>query len=498
MATVDRKPTSKPARKAPVTSEILDRQPPRSLEAEKAVLGSILLLPHVCDDVSLIIRPDDFYDDANRKVYTHIVTMNDAGKRVDMTLLVERLRNSNEYDEIGGAGYLAEISRSVPTAANAVHYAEIVRDKAVLRALIESSTETLRDAYDENVDARDQASRAEQRVFSVVDNRQSRKIVDAHDLLLSAMERIDKRESGQHTIDGVDTGFSELDGLMGGLHNGELVILAARPSMGKTALALNIAEYVACDLKVPTLVVSLEMSQIELADRLLCAHARVDGKRIRSTHPTKDDRSRLIASCGAMSEAPLYIDDSPTRTVSEIASTCRRLSRIVQKRFRGDKSKQLGLVVIDYLQLIEPDNQKDQRQEQVARIARRLKGLARELKIPVLCLAQLNRQVEQGGSSIPRLSHLRESGAIEQDADVVMFIHREEYYLTPEEREERRKDGGDPDGILTRADIIVAKQRNGPTGDARLMWQKEYTRFVNLSHKHHDEFEQFAPSSEPF
>ncbi|HTQ37419.1 MAG TPA: replicative DNA helicase [Pirellulales bacterium] len=497
MATVDRKPSNKPPRKAPVTSEILDRQPPRSLEAEKAVLGSMLLLPSSCDEVSLIIRPDDFYDEANRKLFAHLTAINDAGKRVDMTLLVERLRTSNEYDPIGGAAYLAEIARSVPTAANAVHYAQIVRDKAVLRSLIESCTETLRDAYEDNVEAREQASRAEQRIFSVVDTRQHRNIVDAHELLVAAMERIEKRENGQHTIAGVDTGFLELDGLMGGLHNGELIILAARPSMGKTALALNIAEYVSCNLRVPTLVVSLEMSQLELADRLLCAHARVDGRKIRSSHPTKEDRAKLIQSCGAISDAPLYIDDSPTRTVTEIASTCRRLSRIVQKRYKGDESKKLGLVVVDYLQLIEPDNQKDQRQEQVARIARRLKGLARELKIPVLCLAQLNRQAEQGGSPIPRLSHLRESGAIEQDADVVMFVHRPEYYMTPEEREQAQQNG-DSDGMLTRADIFIAKQRNGPTGDIKLLWQKEFTRFSNLAHKQYDEFEQFAPSGEPF
>jgi replicative DNA helicase len=251
---------------------------------------------------------------------------------------------------------------------------------------------------------------------------------------------------------------------------------------------LNLAEYAATQLKVATLVCSLEMSAIELADRLLCSSARVDSHRLRNGRATVEERKKLIEAAAVLTQSPLFLDDSPSRTVLEINAVARRLKR----------SHKLGLIVIDYLQLVEPDNvTKDNRQEQVARIARRLKGMARELNVPVVCLAQLNRQAEQTGDHLPRLSHLRESGAIEQDADVVMFVHREEYYLTPEERERERQDGN-PRGLLGGAQIIISKQRNGPTGEVKLHWKHEFTRFETLTHKPYDEFEQFAPSSEPF
>jgi replicative DNA helicase len=271
------------------------------------------------------------------------------------------------------------------------------------------------------------------------------------------------------------------------LHDGELIIIAARPSMGKTAFALNLAEYAATHLKVATLVCSLEMSAIELADRLLCSSARVDSHRLRNGRATIEERKKLIEAAAVLTQSPLFLDDSPSRTVVEIKAVARRLKR----------SHKLGMIVIDYLQLIEPDNTKDPRQEQVARIARRLKGMARELNVPVVCLAQLNRQAEQSGDHVPRLSHLRESGAIEQDADVVMFVHREEYYLTPEEREKERQDGN-PRALLGGAQIIISKQRNGPTGEVKLVWKHEFTRFETLTQKPYDEFESFAPSEEPF
>jgi replicative DNA helicase len=277
---------------------------------------------------------------------------------------------------------------------------------------------------------------------------------------------------GEQTQDAVDTGFTELDRLMGGLHNSELVILAARPSMGKTAFAMNIAEYVAVELRRPTLFVSLEMSSVELADRLLCSAAQVDGHRLRNGTLSNADKLRLVEKAGEISLAPLFVDDSPSRTVSEIAAATRRI-----KRREGG----LGLVAIDYLQLIEPDNPDDSRQEQVARIARRLKGLAREMKVPVLCLAQLNRQAEDTRDHRPRLSHLRESGAIEQDADVVMFVHREEYFLRGEEQKEH-------EGT---AEIIIAKQRNGPVGEVELRWEKKFTRFQNLAPERLQEFDNY-------
>jgi replicative DNA helicase len=455
-----------------VSSEILDRRPPCNLEAERGVLGSILLLPIVCDDVALVVRAEDFYDDANQVIYSHLREMHDEGRRIDITLLVERLRSKGDFERVGGAAYLAEILQSVPTAANAAHYAEIVKSKATLRALIHSSTEILRDAYDETEDAQEMLSRAEQKIFSILDTQGAGDLANIRDILQTAMVRIDARMKQDHASGGVETGFRDFDNMTGGLHQSELVILAARPSMGKTALALNIAEHASLSQNVGTLFVSLEMSSVELADRLLCSLAKVNGMRLRNGSISNDDRRRLVEKAAEMSQAPLFVDDTPSRTMTEIAAAARRLKR----------RNNLGLVVIDYLQLIEPDNSRDPRQEQVAKIARRLKGLARELKVPVMCLAQLNRQAEATRDNKPRMSHLRESGAIEQDADVVMFVHREEYYCTNEE--DRAKVAGE-------AELIVAKQRNGPTGDVKLSWLKDFTRFTDSAARPYDEFEQF-------
>lgn len=454
-----------------ISSEILDRLPPHNLDAERGVLGSLLLDPSLCDEVVLVIRPEDFYAEPNRRLFHHIVAMHDEGKRIDATLLVERLKQKGEYEAIGGAAYLAEIIHSVPVAAHALFYANIVRQKAMLRDLIYASTAILRDAYDPALDPEELVSRAEERIFSVHDLRARDQITPINDVLLQAFEEIDRRMQGGAA--GIPTGFTDLDELTGGLHPSELIILAARPSMGKTALAMNIAEHVSVKANVPTLFVSLEMSRQELAQRMLCSRGRINGRKFRSAFLSAEDRSKLVEAASVLSKAPLYIDDSPSRTMTEIAAAARRLKRKVK----------LGFVVIDYLQLIEPDNPKDPRQEQVAKIARRLKGMARELEIPVLCLAQLNRQAEVSKDNRPKLSHLRESGAIEQDADVVMFIHREEYGMSPEEAQEQN--------VAGKADLIVAKQRNGPIGDIALVWRKEYTTFENAAPARYEEFAAF-------
>ncbi len=457
---------------------ILDRTPPCDVSAEIAVLGSILLMPDVCDDLVMILKPDDFYDDANRKLYGHMTGMVDLGQKIDVTLLVNRLKSADDYEAVGGSAYLAKLANSVPNAAHAVYYAEIVRSKATFRKLIEAGTSILRDAYDEAYDAKELLSQAEQRVFQIQDDRSSQSADSIGDLLTSAMERIDARMKGTHSAGGVDTHFSEYDAMSGGLHNGELVILAARPSMGKTAFALNVAENVTLLGRTPALFVSLEMSGIELADRLLCSVARVNGHRLRNGTITQEDRKRLVEKAVEVSNAPLYVDDSPSRTVSEVAAVARRIKQ---------REKRLGLIVIDYLQLLEPDNPKDPRQEQVAKIARRLKGLAREQGVPVLCLAQLNRQAEDSKDHRPRLSHLRESGAIEQDADVVMFVHREEYYHRGDEASQ----------YAGQAEIIVAKQRNGPVGEVELTWEKEFTRFQDRAPDRHSEFDSYADFQSP-
>ena len=450
----------------------IERQPPANLEAERAVLGSILLKPDVLDDVVMILVAEDFYDDAHSILFQQMRLMHDAGRKIDITLLIDALKREDQFEKIGGESFLAEIANSVATAAHAVYYAKIVLRDSTSRSLIDASTDILRDAYDSGIEPQKLLGQAEQRIFSIMDGRSGNSVKEIKDALHEAMDRLDARMKGDQSSSGVDTGFNGFDNLTGGLHDSELIILAARPSMGKTALAMNIAEYVSIKLQKPTLFISLEMSSVELADRLLCSAAEVDGRRLRNGTITQEERHRLVKKSAEISGSPLFVDDSPSRTVSQIAAAARRI-----KRRDGD----LGLIVIDYLQLVEPDNSSDPRQEQVAKMARRLKGMARELEVPVLCLAQLNRQAEVAKENRPRLSHLRESGAIEQDADVVMFVHREEYYRTPDEREQ----------FAGQAEIIIAKQRNGPIGDIELIWRKEFTRFANPASDFHDEFESF-------
>ena len=470
MATVAQSPRN-------VSSEILDRQPPVDLDAEVGVLGSIILKPDCCDDLALILRADDFYDEAHARLFSHLLEMHDSGKRIDSTLLVDRLKSAGDLEFVGGMVFLTTLVRSVPNAAHAVYYANIVREKATYRSLINASTEILRNAYEPSQDARELLSQAEQKIFSILDSRGSSSVSSIRDVMHTAMDRLDARMQGNQTLGGVDTHFADLDELTGGLHNSELIILAARPSMGKTALALNIAEHVALQGQFPVLFVSLEMSSIELADRLLCSISRVNGHRLRNGTISSADQRRLVENAGQISQAPLYIDDSPSRTVTEVAAAARRIRR---------REERLGLIVIDYLQLVEPDNPRDPRQEQVAKIARRLKGLARELEVPLLCLAQLNRQAEDSRDHKPRLSHLRESGAIEQDADVVMFVHREEYYHRGEEQAQ----------YAGQAEIIIAKQRNGPVGEIPLVWEKQFTRFGDKAPDRLEAFDDYNDQRE--
>ena len=469
-----RRRVDRPGRNGGPAPALEGRDRPVNADAERAVLGSILIKPDVCDDVALVVRPEDFFDEAHQILYRHLLELHDGGKRIDTTIVLEKLRTQGDLDRIGGPPLLADVLEAVPHAAHATHYAQIVRDKAILRNLIDAGTDILREAYDESDEPRQLLSRAEEKIFAILERRSSADAQPIAAVLEDVMVRMDARMKHEHAIGGVETGFTDLDTLCGGLHNSELIILAARPSMGKTAFAMNIAEHVAIGLRQPVLFVSLEMACLELADRLLCSSAQVNGHRLRNGTISQEDRRRLVQKSAEIGTAPLYIDDTPGRTLTEIAAVARRLKR------RGGG---LSLVVIDYLQLIEPDNPRDPRQEQVARIARRLKMMSRELNVPVLCLAQLNRQAEASRDNRPRLNHLRESGAIEQDADVVMFVHREEYYQTNAEDKER---------VKGQAEIIVAKQRNGPTDDVKLLWQQDYTRFVNLEHRPYDEFEQFS------
>jgi replicative DNA helicase len=451
---------------------LFDRQPPASVAAEQCLLGSILLNPTVCDEVASIVLEKDFYDDAHRTLFRHMMGMYNDGKKVDVHLLTERLKSEAVLEQVGGVVYLARLAEMVPHAAHAVDYARTISDRGARRELIDISTDILHHAYDSPAETRELINAAEARIFSIIDDRGSSSLKEMPAMLMAALKRMDARIDGEHAFAGASSGFIDLDQMLGGLHPGELIVLAARPGMGKTALALNIAKTVAIDEHQPVLFVSLEMSSNELIDRLLCTIAEVNGHHLRNGTLSKKDRERLVHMVSTISKAPFFVDDSHSRSVLDIAAGARRVKRA--------NNGQLALLVIDYLQLIEPENARDPRQEQVAKITRRLKGLARELEIPVLCLAQLNRQIEATKDNRPRLAHLRESGAIEQDADVVLFVHREEYFETDE---------GERQNLEGKAELIVAKQRNGPTGCVPVLWQKSYMRFLNMARHEYDALE---------
>jgi len=466
-------PRKKPAPKR-LEQILIERSPPHNLEAEIGVLGAILLNPLVCDDVTTILRADDFYADHHKTLYRHLQEMHTANTGIDITLLLNRLEQNAELENVGGYAYIAELMSRVAVTAHAVHYAEIVHDKAILRDLIHTGVAILSEAYESDQTPRQIVSRAEQKVFAINDSRSSTQAVSMDTIIHETLGILNTR-SMRGGMDGVLTGFVDLDEMTAGLHPNELIILAARPSMGKTALATNIADNAAIVQRKSTLLFSLEMSKEELAIRMLGARARIDGNKFKSCFLSQAERARLATASAELAGASIHIDDTPGRTVTEIAAVARRL-----KRKQG-----LDLIIIDYLTLIQADNESDPRQEQVAKIARRLKGVARELQVPVLCLAQLNRQTEATKDNRPRLSHLRDSGAIEQDADVVMFVHREEYYHKREDAEDK--------GLIGKAEILIAKQRNGPVGDVPLAWMSEFTRFDNLAKSYQEGYTEFAP-----
>jgi replicative DNA helicase len=411
----------------------------------------------VIGDVLQIIRPDNFYFDAHRKICQAIITLYDRANPVDLQLLAEELKNRKQIEEIGGYGYLGDLWEAAPTAANAEYYAKIVRDKAIIRHLIYSSNEVLRDAYDQAMPADELLESAERKILDIAEMGITGQTFTLAQALTEAYDRIDTRQQNDQTsISGLPTGFIDLDEKTAGLQNSELIIMAARPSHGKTALAMNIARHVAVEDNQPVFVVSLEQSRIELAERLLCCQARVDSHKLRKGHLGSEDMQKLIEAGGTLRNAPLFIDDTPGQGMLRIAANARRLKL----------REKIKLVVIDYLQLIEPDNRRDNRQEQVAQISRRLKFLARELQIPVMALAQVNRGAEDRTEHKPRLADLRESGAIEQDADTVMLLHRPEMY-----------EPGQHEGEL---EIHIAKQRNGPTGELSLTFIKHFMRFENF------------------
>jgi replicative DNA helicase len=381
------------------------------------------------------------------------------------------MSKSEELEAVGGMAYLGELMQSVHVTSHSSFYAAIVREKSLLRQLIHLTSSITQDAYSPDAAPKDLLNKSSQQIFELCESLTMNMIVDIKSALDSVRDYIDSKMRG--IVDGIKTGFPRLDEILEGLHASELIIIAARPSMGKTALATNIAEHVAIDQKLPVLMVSLEMSAFELTLRMICSRGRIDSEKIRKNRMLQPDHEKFQAATNELSSSPIFIDETPSRTISEIAAVARRLKRQMDLR----------LIVIDYIGLIEPENAMDPRQEQVSKIARRLKGLARELKIPVVCLAQLNRQAEMTKDNRPKLSHLRESGAIEQDADVVIFIHREDRYMSQEDAIQK--------GLLGKADIIIAKQRNGRIDDTILHWTGEFTRFDDPTYHTAEEYDDF-------
>ncbi len=455
-----------------IDSSLLEHVPPHNLDAERGVIGALLLDPLVVDDVVPLLSADDFYSDANRRIYKHLVEMKNSGGAIDLTLLIDRLEKSEELEAIGGQAYIAELMFSPQVAAHAVYYAGIVREKGTLRRLIHAGSSIVQEAFAPDTTTKDLLNKAAEQMFELCESQTVNQISDMYTVMMEATAYIDSRMRNEQ--DGISTGYADLDKILDGFHPNELIILAARPGIGKTALAMNIAEKVAVDQKKAVLMVSLEMARRELALRLICSRGKISGERIRKNLLSSQELERFYSVVAEMSQAPMFFDDTPSRTVSEIAAVARRLSR----------QHDLQLLVIDYLGLITADNASDPRQEQVAKMARRLKGLARELHVPILCLAQLNRQVEAGKDMMPKLSHLRESGAIEQDADVVMFVHRD---TDPGKGEDEQSQEA-----LETAKIIIAKQRAGSTGVVEMVWQRQYTRFVSKATQSQEEFEGYA------
>jgi len=429
--------------------------PPQNLMAERSVLGSVLLEIHAIDEVADILRPEHFYSDIHGLIYSAILRLHDATIKVDAVTLAEELDKRNQLEEIGGVPYLGEILEAVPHAAHAKYYAEIVRDKWIQRSLTNVCTDVLRDCYEGADDTGDVLQRAERGIFEIMENQETGQKLAMEDIMMATLDRINTRMGREGTISGLPTGFMDLDRQTNGFQPSELIILAARPSMGKTAFVCNIAEWCASAGETTTLIFSLEQSKLELAERFLCIRAKLDGHRLRKGQLEPDERHALLEASSELSRLPLFIDDQPGRTVGQIAAICRRLKR----------RNNLGLVVIDYLQLIEPEDKRANREQQIAQITRRLKGIAKENDLPLIALSQLNRGVELREDKRPRLADLRESGAIEQDADIVMFLHRPDAY-NPEDRP----------GL---AEVVVAKHRSGPTGIVNLQWRRESMRFTD-------------------
>ncbi|WP_048601608.1 replicative DNA helicase [Rubeoparvulum massiliense] len=441
----------------------LDRTPPHSIEAEQAVLGSVLIEKEALIQAMEILAPDRFYRTAHQRIYEGMLSLYEKDEPVDVVTLTAELKQRNWLDEVGGVTYLAELANAVPTAANVEYYARIVEEKALLRNLIRTATKIASEGYAQQREVDDIIDHAERSILELSDLGTRNGFISIKDALLETIDRIETLNSNQGELTGIPTGYTDLDRMTAGFQKSDLIIIAARPSVGKTAFALNIAQNVAARANETVAIFSLEMAASQLVQRMLCAEGNINAQRMRTGQFEDEDWRKLNMAVSILSESPIYIDDSPNITVNEIRSKCRRLKQ----------EKGLGLILIDYLQLISGTGRTDNRQQEISEISRTLKGIARELNCPVIALSQLSRAVESRQDKRPMLSDIRESGSIEQDADIVGFLYRDDYY---------NPDTENPNII----EIIIAKQRNGPTGKVELVFLKEYNKFVNMEKERRD------------
>lgn len=441
------------------------RTPPHNIEAEQAVLGAIFLAPDAMATASEILLSGDFYRAGHQRIFQVMMQLSDRGEPIDLVTVTTALSNTKVLEEVGGVSYLSDLANAVPTAANVGYYTKIVEEKALLRRLIRTATDIVTESFTKEDEVEEVLSEAEKNILEVSNRKNASSFKNIKDVLIEVYDNIEQLNQNDAETTGIATGFRDLDKITSGFQPNDLIIIAARPSVGKTAFALNVAQNVAVKTDENVAIFSLEMGAEQLVNRMLCAEGNIDSQRLRTGNLEPDDWGKLTMAMGSLSNAGIFIDDSPGIRVNEIRSKCRRL-----KQEHG-----LGMILIDYLQLISGSGaaSKENRQQEVSEISRSLKGLARELKIPVIALSQLSRGVESRQDKRPMMSDLRESGSIEQDADIVGFLYRDDYY----DQESEKKN------II---EIIISKQRNGPVGTVELAFVKEYNKFVDLNHNYQD------------
>lgn len=445
-------------------NEMIDRTPPHNNEAEQSVIGAVFLEPQALITAAELLMPEDFYRVAHQKIFATLLSLSDQGKPVDVVSVSEELTAKKELEDVGGMSYLTELVSIVPTAANIMHYAKIVEEKALLRRLIRVATQIVEDGFTREDEVEELLSEAEKNMMEVSNRKNAGDFKHIKDVLVQTYDNIELLHTREGDVTGIPTGFTELDKITAGFQRNDLIIVAARPSVGKTAFALNIAQNVATKTPENVAIFSLEMGADQLVSRMLCAEGNIDAQVMRTGALQAEDWHKLTMAMGSLSNAGIFIDDSSGIRVNEIRSKCRRL-----KQEHG-----LGMIIIDYLQLIHGSGKSgESRQQEVSEISRSLKGLARELEVPVIALSQLSRGVEQRQDKRPMMSDLRESGSIEQDADIVGFLYRDDYYDKESDRQ----------NII---EIIISKQRNGPVGTVDLAFVKEYNKFVDLDHRYAD------------